>query len=268
MAKAPLQVALSIAGSDPSGGAGIQADLKTFHAHDVYGLTVPTLITVQNTLGVQEVHPLPAELVQKQVQALLDDFEVSAVKIGALGNASIIRAVHEVLQTLHVPVVLDPVLVSTSGKRLLEPDGISALQDLLFPMSTLITPNLPELHLLYQGKVPARGNFLVKGGHSKGHLLTDHLWMDGQKIASFDAERQETRHLHGTGCTLSSSIAAHLALGLDLPTAIQKAHHDLQEAIRHAPDLGHGSGGLHHFWRRTGSKSTESISSLNSGRSH
>lgn len=262
------RVVLSIAGSDPSGGAGIQADLKTFHAHDVYGLTVPTLITVQNTLGVQEVYPLPAELVQKQVQALLDDFEVSAVKIGALGNRTIIEAVHGVLQGLNVPVVLDPVLVSTSGKVLLEPDAISALQDLLFPLCALITPNLPELQMLYQGNVPLLGNYLVKGGHSEGNLLTDHLWMDGRKIASFEARRQHTRHLHGTGCTLSSSIAAHLALDFPLQGAIQEAHHYLQGAIYHAPDLGHGSGGLNQFWRRKGSESTETLSSLNSGHSH
>ncbi|GEM48080.1 bifunctional hydroxymethylpyrimidine kinase/phosphomethylpyrimidine kinase [Deinococcus cellulosilyticus] len=262
------KVVLSIAGSDPSGGAGIQADLKTLHAHGVYGLTVPTLITVQNTLGVQAVHPLPAELVQHQIQVLLDDFEVEAIKIGALGNRAIIEAVHEVLQALNVPVVLDPVLVSTSGKSLLEDAAISALQKWLFPLCTLITPNLPELQVLYRGKVPTEGNFLVKGGHGNGTVLTDTLWMAGERVVEFHAERQSTRNLHGTGCTLSSSIAAHLTSGFSLPEAVRQAHAYLQGAIRHAPDLGQGSGGLNHFWQQNGAAFAEMDSSLCSGQSH
>ncbi|GGJ21184.1 bifunctional hydroxymethylpyrimidine kinase/phosphomethylpyrimidine kinase [Deinococcus roseus] len=246
--RALLPVALSIAGSDPSGGAGIQADLKTFHAHGVYGLTVPTLITVQNTLGVQEVFPLPAGLVQRQIEALLEDFEIAVIKIGALGNADIIQAVAEVLQGTRSPVVLDPVLVSSSGKTLLTVEGIHALKTLLFPLCTLITPNLPELQVLYGGQVPDTGTFLVKGGHGSGEILVDALWVNGIQMAFYPAQKQHTRHLHGTGCTLSSSIAAHLALGSLLDMAISKAHAYLQEAIRHAPDLGQGSGGLEHFW--------------------
>lgn len=247
-----MHVALSIAGSDPSGGAGIQADLKTFHAHKVYGLTVPTLITVQNTLGVKRVHLLPAELVFQQIQALRADFPIHAVKIGALGNQSIIQAVHAALKGLEIPIVLDPVLVSSSGKALLAPEDTEALKTLLFPIATLITPNLPELEVLYQGKVPLKGNFLVKGGHGTSDVLTDVLWMDGVQMGTFQAPRQHTRHLHGTGCTLSSSIAAHLALGFELPEGTQKAHAYLQGAIRNAPDLGHGSGGLQHFWAENG----------------
>lgn len=247
-----MHVALSIAGSDPSGGAGLQADLKTFHAHKVYGLTVPTLITVQNTLGVKRVHPLPAELVFQQIQALRADFPIHAVKIGALGNQSIIQAVHEALKGLEIPIVLDPVLVSSSGKALLTPEDTESLKTLLFPIAALITPNLPELEALYQGKIPLKGSFLIKGGHGTSDVLTDVLWMDGVQVQVFEAPRQHTRHLHGTGCTLSSSIAAHLALGLKLPEAIQKAHAYLQGAIRNAPDLGQGSGGLQHFWAESG----------------
>ncbi|CAN5615524.1 bifunctional hydroxymethylpyrimidine kinase/phosphomethylpyrimidine kinase [soil metagenome] len=268
-------VALTIAGSDPSGGAGIQADLKTFAAHGVYGASVVTLLTVQNTRGVSQVQALEPDFVVAQLESVLEDLPVAAVKTGALGNERIIRAVAGVLkdhlkdygrQGRALPLVIDPVMVAKSGDALLEPEAVAALRDELMPLAALSTPNTREAELLY-GLEPGRLKtpedlrdlatrhpehpLLLKGGHLEGAEVTDLLSYGGHTEA-FLFERIDTRHTHGTGCTLSAAVAARLALGEALPLAVQRARHYLQEAIRQAPGLGAGHGPLEHFpkWRQ------------------
>ena len=249
-----MRVALTIAGSDPSGGAGIQADLKTFHQHRVYGAAVLTLITVQNTVGVSRVECLDPELVSRQIEAVLSDLPVAATKTGALGNAEIIRAV---ARAVRGPLVVDPVMVSKHGAPLLAPAAVAALRDDLFPVAALVTPNLPEAEALTglaigdraamleaARRIPARA-VLLKGGHLAGEAA-DLLWSDGQ-ARWYPGERYDTAHTHGTGCTYSAAITALLAHGLGLPEAVSRAKQYISGAIRTNPGLGHGSGPVNHF---------------------
>lgn len=249
-----MRVALTIAGSDPSGGAGIQADLKTFHQHRVYGAAALTLLTVQNSTGVSRVDCLDPALVILQMEAVYSDLPVAATKTGALGNAEIIRAV---ARAVRGPLVVDPVMVSKHGAPLLAPDAVSALRDDLFPVAALVTPNLPEAEALTglaiadraamleaARRIPARA-VLLKGGHLAGEAA-DLLWADGE-ARWYPGERYDTPHTHGTGCTYSAAITALLAHSLDLPEAVSRAKQYISGAIRTNPGLGRGSGPVNHF---------------------
>ena len=261
---------LSIAGSDPSGGAGIQADLKTFSALGCYGMAVITALTAQNTQGVTGVHVPDAAFIAQQIDAIFADVRVDAVKIGMLGSPEIVQAVAGALAR-HKPqhIVLDPVLVATSGHSLGAPGVVEAMREKLFPIATLITPNLPEAARLAEVDMPAdeaglehlarvlagqgARAVLVKGGHLSGETAQDVLFTEG-RVSHFSAPRVKTKNTHGTGCTLSSAIAAHLAKGFGLEQAVQKAKDYLTQALRAADalDVGQGHGPVHHFaglWR-------------------
>jgi hydroxymethylpyrimidine/phosphomethylpyrimidine kinase len=252
-------VALTIAGSDPSGGAGIQADLKTFHQFGVYGEAVVTLITAQNTVEVKRVECLAADLVAEQIRGVVSDIPPQAVKTGALGNWEIIEIVATAAAQFNFPLVVDPVMLTKHRAALLKGDAIEALKTLLFPRAFLLTPNLEEAAMLTRTKVTDIESMrqaatrlmemgpkavLVKGGHLPGDAV-DVLFHDG-KWLEFTAPRVETRHTHGTGCTYSAAITASLALGDDVCTAIGKAKRYITEAIRGNPGLGAGSGPVNH----------------------
>ena len=239
-----MEVVLTIAGSDSSAGAGIQQDLKTITAHGCYGATVITSLTSQNTLGVQASLAVPAGVVASQINAVLTDLEPAAIKIGMIPDKEVAEAIVDelkpYLQQHTVPVVYDPVMVSTSGFCLMHPDAIQYVTTHLFPLCTLITPNLPEAEQL--GDTLAPYAYLLKGGHAEGDVMTDVLHLpDGTKIA-FSSERITTRNLHGTGCTLSSAIASRLALGCDIPDAVSLAKTFVTAAIRRSVDINIGGG--------------------------
>jgi len=258
-------IALTIAGSDSSGGAGIQADLKTFSALEVYGASVITALTAQNTRGVEAVHVVPAKFVRAQMRAVAADLEVGAIKIGMLATSAVIKAVVEGLQDFPgVPVVLDPVMVAASGDVLLASDAVDALRSMLIPLATLVTPNLAEAAALL-GQPSAGNEFemamqaaqlkaagakavLIKGGHSDGPTAIDIL-LDSVEPLSFEAPRAGTKNTHGTGCTLSAAIAAELAKGASLIEAVETAKAYVTEAIFAADelDIGQGRGPVHHF---------------------
>jgi hydroxymethylpyrimidine/phosphomethylpyrimidine kinase len=253
-------VALTVAGSDPSGGAGIQADLKTFHQFNVYGEAAITLITVQNTQCVSRVEPLAPDLVVQQIEAVVSDIPPGAAKIGALGTAEIIEAVAELAKTFSFPLVVDPVMVSKQGSRLLSFDGEQILRRKLLPYTFLLTPNLPEAEALTGMTIRTEADavaaadrlrdygcksVLVKGGHGTGDPV-DVLSGPGV-LDVFTGTRVETRHTHGTGCTFSAAITAGLALGQPLPEAIRGAKAFIQAAIEHAPNLGSGHGPVNHL---------------------
>lgn len=255
-----LPVALTIAGSDPSGGAGIQADLKTFHRFGVYGEAVLTLLTVQNTRTVERVDCIAPELVEAQIRAVLADIPPSAAKLGALGNADTVRLLARLAESFSFPLVIDPVMVSKHGAPLMATEAQEAFRDELLPRSFLLTPNLHEAGALVGFPVTdlasmrraavelnARGAtaVLVKGGHLPDQA-TDLLYWRGE-FHEFTAERVATRHTHGTGCTYSAAITAGLAHGQDLLTAIREAKQFVTAAIREAPGLGAGAGPLNHF---------------------
>ncbi len=255
---------LAIGGSDPGGGAGVQADLKTVGALGGYALTALTAVTVQDTQGVREVFPVPARLVEAQARAVLADLGADAVKTGMLGSAETVRVVASLLAgpARGLPVVIDPVLASTSGAVLLEPGALKAFRNQMVPHATLITPNLPEAEALTglacdslddrrraAEALMAMGAkaVLVKGGHGRGSTVIDLLvTADGETL--FESPRLRTRHTHGTGCTLASAIATGLAFGLPLVEAVGQAWAYTADAIRHAPGLGKGHGPLQHFW--------------------
>ncbi len=255
-----VRVALTIAGSDPSGGAGIQADLKTFQRFGVYGEAVITLLTVQNTTSVERVVPLDAELVAQQIQAVIGDIPPAAAKLGALGTPEIIEMVAKLAESFAFPLVIDPVMISKHGASLLAAGARNLVVEKLVPRAFLLTPNLPEAMALtgleisgLRGmraaakKLVAAGarNVLIKGGHleldATDLLLSNGAWFE------FPSPRIATRQTHGTGCTYSAAITAGLALGLDLPAAIGQAKRFIHEAIRTAPGLGHGCGPVNHF---------------------
>jgi hydroxymethylpyrimidine/phosphomethylpyrimidine kinase len=263
-------IAVTIAGSDSSGGAGIQADLKTFAALGVYGASVITALTAQNTRGVRAIHDVPPDFIRAQIDAVFSDLDVGAVKIGMLSQAATIEAVAQGLAAHHAKnIVLDPVMVATSGDRLLVPEAVEALRKLAIPRALVVTPNLPEAAALTgasvarnerEMEVQAREllalgarNVLIKGGHGSGDQSLDLLIGQGE-VVRLSARRIATSNLHGTGCTLSSAIAAGLAKGLDLSAAAQDAKEYVTAAIAAADRLkiGHGHGPLHHFhatWR-------------------
>jgi hydroxymethylpyrimidine/phosphomethylpyrimidine kinase len=252
-------VALTIAGSDASGGAGVQADLKTFHQFGVYGEAVITLIAVQNTLGVQRVECLSAALVADQIRAAISDIPPAAAKCGALGNRAIIEAVSGLARDFSFPLVVDPVMASKNGAALLESDAMETLKTFLLPNVFLLTPNLAEASMLTSleihdvagmreaaRKLTGMGPqaVLVKGGHLAGDAID--ILFQGGEWTEFPAARIVTGHTHGTGCTFSAAITAGLASGCDLRAAITRAKRYITEAIGNNPGLGSGTGPLDH----------------------
>ena len=257
-------IALTIAGSDSGGGAGIQADLKTFSALGVYGTSAITAITAQNTLGVTQIETLSPGIVTAQIDAVLSDLKVGAIKIGMAANKATIEAIASALTRHGRDAVLDPVMVATSGDRLLAEDAVDALRRHLMPLALLVTPNLPEAALL--SGLPMAGDeqsmtrqaerilesgaraVLIKGGHLKGEESID-LLFDGAAVHRFAARRVKTTHDHGTGCTLAAAITARLALGDSIQDAVATAKEYLTRALERADELevGHGRGPVHHF---------------------
>ena len=256
---------LIVAGSDSSGGAGIQADIKTATAFGVYAMTAITAVTVQNTKGVKAIHSVPPAIVAGQIAATLSDIGADAIKIGMLGSAAIVKAVAAALRkhARKIPIVLDPVMVSTSGSRLLAPNAVAAMTKDLFPLATLVTPNIPEAKALVHLKSAKRDDAeaaarkliaqgaqaaLIKGGHATRATIDDVMvWKGGVEVYAFP--RIRTKHTHGTGCTLSTAIACGLAKGQSLPLAVGRAREYVQKAIETAPGFGKGHGPLNHFAR-------------------
>ena len=254
-------VALSIAGSDPSGGAGIQADLKTFHRFRVYGEAVVTMVTVQNTRGVRRIHVLDHQLIAEQINAVVTDIPPKAGKTGALGSRGVVEAVARAAAAFDFPLVIDPVMLSKNGAAMLDEDARRAFIDQLLPRAFLLMPNLPEAAALVGFPVETVGdmkgaaeklrsmgakNVLVKGGHLEGDAL-DVLLTSGDELHEFCAARVASVHTHGTGCTYSAAITAELAKGAELSTAVHRAKAFITDAIRSSPGLGGGSGPLNHF---------------------
>jgi hydroxymethylpyrimidine/phosphomethylpyrimidine kinase len=285
-----MRTALTIAGSDSSAGAGIQADLKTFAAFGLYGVSAITAITVQSTRGVEAVAPLSADLVTAQIEAVAGDFTIAATKVGMLATAAIVEAVAATIEELDLPlVVVDPVLVSTSGERLLDADGIDALRNLLLPLARVVTPNIPEAEALSGIRITSKESLheaarrihhmgarsvIITGGQNQEpqepqnqrtrtrtrtrttnaerrtpNAFVVDVVFDGDRFHEQRVASIDSSHTHGTGCTFASAVAAGLALGRDLVDAAADAQQYVAGAIEHAPGLGHGRGPLDHFWR-------------------
>lgn len=257
---------LSIAGSDSGGGAGIQADLKTFSALGCYGTSAITAITVQNTLGVTGIHSIPADIVQGQIVAVMDDIKPAAIKIGMVHSTELASAISDTLKAYpDTPVIFDPVMVATSGDKLIREDTVSILKTVLFPLMTLITPNLDEAEILTGERITSVEEMrtaaralletgcaavLLKGGHLKGHRLYDVYISASGDEKIFESDYINSENVHGTGCTLSSAIAAYIALGNPMPEAIAKARDYVYHAILQGKDVktGQGHGPLNHFF--------------------
>jgi hydroxymethylpyrimidine/phosphomethylpyrimidine kinase len=257
-----VPVALTIAGSDSGAGAGIQADLKTFAALGVYGVTVITAVTAQNTVGVRAIQEIDAHLISAQLDAVAEDFSIGALKTGMLSSVATIETVVAGIRRHRLrPLVVDPVMVAKSGDRLLREDAVEALRRRLLPLAEVVTPNIPEAEVLAGRAIHSREDRLsaaraiielgahavvIKGGHSDDHPIVD-LLVDGDRILEFRAPRIVTTSTHGTGCTFSAAIAAALARGQDLAAAVGEARAYLSSALAEAPGLGHGHGPLSHF---------------------
>jgi hydroxymethylpyrimidine/phosphomethylpyrimidine kinase len=268
-----MPIALTIAGSDSSAGAGIQADLKTFAAHGVYGASALTAVTAQNTVGVTAKFALPADFVTAQIEAIAGDFELNVVKTGMLANSAIIDAVAAAIESLELPsVVVDPVLASSSGQPLCDREAVATLISELLPRARVLTPNVPEAETLIAASASSGGAaftidsverakeaarllqamgpaaVVLKGGHLPGEEVVD-LLFDGHTMHEFRAPRVSTNTTHGTGCTFASAIASNLALGATLPEAVRLAKTYVTGAIRHGHNIGKGAGPLNHFWQ-------------------
>jgi hydroxymethylpyrimidine/phosphomethylpyrimidine kinase len=258
---------LTVAGSDSGGGAGIQADLKTFSALGGYGMSAITALTAQNTVGVSDIHPVPVDFVEAQIRAVLSDIGADAVKIGMLYSTELIQTVARLLTEFAVPnIVLDPVMVAQSGDKLILDDAVRAIRENLLPLADVVTPNWPEAKVLLEDetrspstvdsaaeRIAALGakSVLVKGGHLEGEMCVDVLYIAAaDRIVRFETERIDTQNTHGTGCTLSSAIAAHLAFGHPLETAVSNGKRFLTEAIRAgiAYRTGRGGGPVDHLF--------------------
>jgi hydroxymethylpyrimidine/phosphomethylpyrimidine kinase len=258
-----LKVALTIAGSDSSGGAGIQADLKTFQALGVYGMSAITAVTVQNTQKVYAIQEIDPQIVHDQIICLFEDITIDAVKIGMVSSVGLIHAVAQALRKVQrPPVVLDPVMISKSGYPLLKVDARHALVTELFPLAEVVTPNIHEAEALVGGAIATQDQMtvaaqkiiqlgaakvVVKGGHLDGDQATDILY-DGQAFHHLTTPRLDTPNTHGTGCTFSAAIAAHLARGAAFFDAVQNAKRYITGAIAHSLDIGKGHGPTHHFY--------------------
>jgi hydroxymethylpyrimidine/phosphomethylpyrimidine kinase len=266
-----MRTALTIAGSDSSGGAGIQADLKTFAALGVYGASAITAITAQNTVGITDTQPLTADLVTAQIEAVAGDFSIDATKIGMLATSAIVEAVAAAIEALELPlVVLDPVLMSTSGERLLDADGVQALRRELMPLARVVTPNIPEAEALIGRRIESPDDVreaarrlrdmgpaavIITGGHAPwnadGAPHVVDLVFDAGVFHECHVPRVTARSAHGTGCTFASAVAAGLALGHPLSEAAARAQQYVAGALAHVPGVSHAPGGrglLHHFW--------------------
>ena len=258
-----IKQALTIAGSDSGGGAGIQADLKTFHAHGVYGASVVTAITAQNTVAVTRAFDLPLDLIEAQLDAVFDDLDIAAAKTGMLSSAEIVETVAGALRDRRFEMlVVDPVMISKSGYKLLRDDAIESLKKNLLPLALVVTPNIHEAELLSgvridsadkmklaAGRIRECGprNVLVKGGHASFDRATDILY-DGEQFHEFVSKFIQTKNTHGTGCTYSAAITARLALGEPLFSAIEHAKAYITQAIAHALPIGKGHGPTNHFY--------------------
>jgi hydroxymethylpyrimidine/phosphomethylpyrimidine kinase len=268
-----MRIALTIAGSDSSGGAGIQADLKTFAAFGLYGASAITAVTAQSTKGIEAIAPLSADLVTAQIEAVAGDLALHATKIGMLATAAIVEAVAAAIEELELPlVVVDPVLVSSSGTRLLDDDGVQALCAELIALARVVTPNIPEAEALSGKRIASLGDareaarrihdmgaaaVIITGGHAvqlanpESHIPNPEvvdLLFDGREFYEMRVARVESAHTHGTGCTFASALAAGLALGRELADAAARAQQYVAGAIAHAPAIGHGRAPLDHFW--------------------
>lgn len=261
--------ALTIAGTDPSGGAGIQADLKTFQELQTYGMSVITSVVAQNTTGVQDIHHIPLAMIEKQLDAVLNDMPVHALKTGMIANIDMMEIIVRKIAHEDIPFVIDPVMVATSGDALINPEARDYLREHLLPLCTVVTPNIPEAEYLIDKKITTTddmiaaakiivdvfgaGAALIKGGHYTGDAI-DFLY-DGKEIYTFSEKRIDTENTHGTGCTYSAAIAAYLAQGDDLVTAVKKGKFFVTEAIRQSFNLGAGSGPTNHWAvRNTGTR--------------
>ncbi|MCD8177589.1 MAG: bifunctional hydroxymethylpyrimidine kinase/phosphomethylpyrimidine kinase [Tannerellaceae bacterium] len=262
------KVALSIAGSDPSGGAGIQADLKTFSACGCYGATAIVAVVDENTVGVTGVHPVPVPFVSGQIKSVLDDIGADAIKIGMLHSSELVRGIKETLSNYSVRnIVLDPVMVATSGDKLLQDEAIQTLKNELLPIARVITPNIPEAEILLGKTIAGQADLpvlarelsfdrqvsvLLKAGHLTDEVLTDIFYnAETDEILELTSKRVYTKNTHGTGCTFSSAITAYLAHGLPLNRAVQEAKEYMTQAILAgaAYEIGKGHGPVHHFYR-------------------
>ncbi len=258
-----MRTVLTIAGSDPSGGAGIQADIKTFHALGMFGLSVITAVTVQNTQKVYNVQEVQPEIVAGQIMCLFDDIEISAVKIGMVSSLRLVNVIADVLKKVDLPhLILDPVMISTSGYRLLEKEACEALVTTLFPLADVITPNIPEAEAITGKQIKSMADMkdaapelllsgakkvVVKGGHLKGEVAADVAY-DGTTYQEYQSARIKTRNTHGTGCTFSSAIAAGMAAGNDFFQSVADAKKYINEAILHSLSIGKGPGPVNHFF--------------------
>ncbi len=260
--------ALTIAGSDSGGGAGIQADLKAFSANGVFGMSAITAITAQNTQGVTGIHPVPTDMIQKQIEAIMDDIGTDAVKIGMLHSSAVIRTVVKTLEKYKMGnIVVDPVMVATSGDKLLQDEAIDTLIKELLPLAKLITPNIPEAEIILNRKIITKEDFinaakdlshtgadsvLLKSGHFENDSLSDMLYIPARdELVEFYESRIITKNTHGTGCTLSSAIAAHIAQGIELKEAVKAGLEYIHNAIEKGAEyeLGNGHGPVHHFYK-------------------
>lgn len=260
----PVRVALTIAGSDSGGGAGIQADLRTFAFHCVHGTSALTCITAQNTLGVTRVDALPAAAVVAQIQAVVQDISVQAVKTGMLLNQEIIIAVAQQIEALGITnLVVDPVMVSRTNAQLIDDAAVATLQDKLIPLATLVTPNRYEAQLLSGLEINTLDDMkaaaeriykqgakavLVKGGGMAGDLRGVDIWFDGDRLETLTTALIDTKNTHGTGCTLAAAITANLALSHDLLTAVRRAKEYVTTALKYSLDIGKGTGPVGHFF--------------------
>ena len=261
-----MAIALTIAGSDSGGGAGIQADLKTFAAFGIYGTCAVTAVTAQNTTGVTAWAAIDADLVEAQIEAVAGDFAVGAVKTGMLATSAIVEAVSATVAALELPnVVVDPVMIAKGGHRLLDEDAVHTVRTELLPRAIIVTPNVPEAEVLAGVSIRTLDDMrqaarairrlgptvvVVKGGHLQGDLSIDVVCTDDEEF-ELSGPRLRSRNTHGTGCTFSAAITAGLALGRSVPQALREARAFLQGAIEHAPGIGSGHGPLNHFWRFT-----------------
>ena len=257
--------ALTIAGSDSGGGAGIQADLKTFAALGVYGTSAIAALTAQNTVAVTGIHEVPAAFVVAQIDAVAEDIAIDAVKTGMLATAAIVEAVTAAIDELDLPkVVVDPVLIATSGEPLLDEDGIEVMRAELLPRALVVTPNIPEAEILSRYQIRSMEDVqeaarrihdlgptavIITGGHRAGDVVVDVLY-DGDRFLELRTDRVPDRHVHGTGCALASAVAAYLAQGVPLEQAAERAQRYVANAIRHAFPVGQGQHVLDHFWNR------------------
>jgi len=255
-------IALTIAGSDSGGGAGIQADIKTFQELGVFGTSVITALTAQNTVGVHGIFPTTEAFVEKQLKAVLEDFNVKTIKTGMLFNSKIIECVAAILKNRHLPLIVDPVMIAKGGASLLQQEAVQSLKNKLLPIATVCTPNIPEAEIISGIKINSKEDLLVaanniislgvhcvvlKGGHLAGNKAVDVLFIKGEAPIWLETNRFNTEHTHGTGCTFSAAITAQVAKGKALKEAVLEAKKFVQLAISHPLNIGHGYGPTNHF---------------------